>query len=234
MSDARQKILLIDDDKELTELLAIYLSNNGFDVESAHSGVAALRLLEKGRRYSLLILDIQMPGMTGLELLPRLRAKISTPVIMLTGRGDDVDRILGLEMGADDYLSKPCNPRELLARINAVLRRTQKSVPQPTPSHISLHGLTLDMGSRSITFNDAPLALTSTEFEVMAQLMQYAGSVVSKEDLTRNVLHRELTPYDRSIDVHVSRVRQQLRTCLPDVELIKTVRGVGYQMINQT
>jgi len=234
MTDAKQKILLIDDDKDLTELLAIYLSHNGFEVEAAHTGVAALHLLDKGKRYNLLVLDIQMPGMTGLELLPRLRAKVATPVIMLTGRGEEVDRILGLEMGADDYLSKPCNPRELLARINAVLRRTQKVTRQSIQQQISVHGLDLDMGSRSVTFNGEVLELTSTEFEVLGQLMQNAGSVVSKEDLTRNVLQRELTPYDRSIDVHVSRVRQQLRSCLPDMELIKTVRGVGYQMINES
>ena len=234
MSDAKSRILLIDDDQDLTGLLATYLKANGFVAEAVHSGADALKKLELNSDFDLIVLDIQMPGMTGLELLPQLRARISTPVIMLTGRGEEVDRILGLEMGADDYLGKPCNPRELLARINAVLRRSQAQQKEVAATQVSLHGLELDMGSRSITFKEQDLELTGTEFEVLAMLMQNAGSIVSKEDMTRKVLHRELTPYDRSIDVHVSRVRQQLRQFFDDQELIKTVRGVGYQMIAES
>lgn len=233
MSEPKQKILLIDDDEELTELLAVYLTNNGFSVDAVHDGYAVLRQLNKGVAYDLMVLDIQMPGMTGLELLPQLRALVATPVIMLTGRGDEVDRILGLEMGADDYLGKPCNPRELLARINAVMRRSRSSARETPLAPIKLHGLELDPGSRSVLYDGRDLELTSTEFEVLALLMHNAGSVVSKEELTRKVLHRELTPYDRSIDVHVSRVRQQLRKKLGDQDLIKTVRGVGYQLVKE-
>lgn len=232
MSDVKQQILLIDDDLDLTELLAVYLTNNGFSVDTAAAGAEVLKKLDAGASYDLMVLDIQMPGMTGLELLPQLRARIQTPVIMLTGRGDELDRIVGLEMGADDYLGKPCNPRELLARINAVLRRAQPAASEVDKSHVELHGLVLDVGSRSVTCHDEPLTLTSTEFDVLAVLMQNAGSAVSKEELTRKVLHRELTPYDRSIDVHVSRVRQQLRQSVGDTELIKTIRGVGYQMVS--
>ncbi|UTW44798.1 response regulator transcription factor [bacterium SCSIO 12696] len=234
MSDNKSKILLIDDDKDLTGLLATYLKANGFEADAVHSGAEALDTLGSNDDYDLIVLDIQMPGMTGLELLPQLRARISTPVIMLTGRGEEVDRILGLEMGADDYLGKPCNPRELLARINAVLRRSKAVQKKVEQSQVSLHGMALDMGSRSITHSGKDLDLTGTEFEVLAMLMQNAGSIVSKEDMTRKVLHRELTPYDRSIDVHVSRVRQQLRQFFGDQELIKTVRGVGYQMIAES
>ena len=233
MNEPKQKVLLIDDDQELTGLLSAYLTNSGFAVHVVHSGPDALKQLDKNCRYDLMVLDIQMPGMTGLELLPQLRARVDTPVIMLTGRGEEVDRILGLEMGADDYLGKPCNPRELLARINAVLRRASNSRQEAGKTQVNLHGLALDMGSRSVTWQQQELELTSTEFEVLALLMQNAGSVVSKEELTRKVLHRELTPYDRSIDVHVSRVRQQLRQCIDDQGLIKTVRGVGYQMVNE-
>lgn len=234
MNTTTQKILLIDDDVDLTSLLSTYLSNNGFAVDAVHSGPEALKHLDKNIQYDLMVLDIQMPGMTGLELLPQLRARIKTPVIMLTGRGEEVDRILGLEMGADDYLGKPCNPRELLARINAVLRRSVLAQQEVSQDHISLHGLELDMGSRSIICNGKPVELTGTEFEVLAMLMKKAGSVVSKEDMTRQVLHRELTPYDRSIDVHVSRVRQQLRNYLGEKDLIKTIRGVGYQMVKDS
>lgn len=234
MNTTTQKILLIDDDVDLTSLLSTYLSNNGFAVDAVHSGPEALKHLDKNIQYDLMVLDIQMPGMTGLELLPQLRARIKTPVIMLTGRGEEVDRILGLEMGADDYLGKPCNPRELLARINAVLRRSVLAQQEISQDHISLHGLELDMGSRSIICNGKPVELTGTEFEVLAMLMKKAGSVVSKEDMTRQVLHRELTPYDRSIDVHVSRVRQQLRNYLGEKDLIKTIRGVGYQMVKDS
>ncbi|WIO74040.1 response regulator transcription factor [Porticoccaceae bacterium LTM1] len=234
MNTTTQKILLIDDDVDLTSLLSTYLSNNGFTVDAVHSGPEALKQLDKNIQYDLMVLDIQMPGMTGLELLPQLRARIKTPVIMLTGRGEEVDRILGLEMGADDYLGKPCNPRELLARINAVLRRSVLVQQEASQDQISLHGLELDMGSRSIICNGTSVELTGTEFEVLAMLMQKAGGVVSKEDMTRKVLHRELTPYDRSIDVHVSRVRQQLRNYLGDKDLIKTIRGVGYQMVKDS
>ncbi|TVQ65906.1 MAG: DNA-binding response regulator [Oceanospirillales bacterium] len=224
------KILIIDDDSSLSALLQQYLHNEAFRVDLAESAEAAERWLASNPPPDLIILDIMMPGKSGLELLQSLRPKMAIPVIMLTGRGDDIDRILGLEMGADDYLAKPCNPRELLARIRAVLRRSQN---QPTLSvGISLSGIHLDPASREVTINGMAVEFTGTEFNVLHTLMAHAGEVVSKESLTEKVLHRKLTLYDRAIDVHVSRVRQKLTDISPDAsELIKTVRGAGYQFI---
>ncbi|MBQ0757133.1 MAG: response regulator transcription factor [Amphritea sp.] len=226
------KLLLVDDDQELCELMGQYLESEGFKVTFAHSAEQALPLLQDTGSYDLLIFDIMMPGQSGLDLLQQVRPRITTPVIMLTGRGEDIDRIIGLEMGADDYLGKPCNPRELVARIRAVLRRSvHLPVAESGPDHLSLHGIELDFGKRQVLIADTELELTSAEFNVLAELMQAAGSIVSKNDLTEKVLHRKLTAYDRAIDVHVSRVRQKLAVVLPDSELIKTVRGAGYMLV---
>jgi len=180
---------------------------------------------------------VMMPGRTGLELLQELRPRVLTPVIMLTGRGQEIDKILGLEMGADDYMAKPCNPRELLARIRAVLRRGQyvaAANQSPTAAIISLHGIELDAGRRSVAVQGEPIELTSAEFNVLYELMKQAGVVLSKELLTEKVLHRKLTAYDRALDVHVSRVRQKLALSLGgDVELIKTIRGQGYLLVKE-
>lgn len=228
------KLLLVDDDQELCELMGQYLQSEGFEVSFAHSVEQALPLLQQDGRYDLLIFDIMMPGQTGLELLQQVRPRIQTPVIMLTGRGDDIDRIIGLEMGADDYLGKPCNPRELVARIRAVLRRSGHS-PEPEGSTevLSLHKIQLDPGKRRVMVADSEIELTSAEFNVLAELMRGVGSIVSKDELTEKVLHRKLTAYDRAIDVHVSRVRQKLAAVIPDSELIKTVRGAGYMLVNE-
>lgn len=223
-------LLIVDDDVSLCELLRHYLSNEGFDVSLAHSAEAAQQWLSANQAPDLMILDIMMPGQSGLELLQTLRPAIQVPVLMLTGRGDDIDRILGLEMGADDYLPKPCNPRELLARIRAVLRRTQ--APLVASRALALSGIYLDPATRQVSLLDQPLELTSTEFNVLHTLMSHAGEVVSKESLTETVLHRKLTLYDRALDVHVSRVRQKLAEVSDSAaELIKTVRGQGYQFI---
>ncbi len=223
-------LLIIDDDVSLCELLRHYLSNEGFDVSLAHSAEAAQQWLSANPAPDLMILDIMMPGKSGLELLQILRPAIQVPVVMLTGRGDDIDRILGLEMGADDYLPKPCNPRELLARIRAVLRRSQ--APLLASRALELSGIYLDPATRQVSLLDQPLELTSTEFNVLHTLMSHAGEVVSKESLTETVLHRKLTLYDRALDVHVSRVRQKLAEVSDSAaELIKTVRGQGYQFI---
>lgn len=230
MVDLQPHVLLVDDDRGLRELLAEYLTGNGCAVALAGNGEEALEQIRQDETLNLVVLDIMMPGLSGLEVLPAIRARTRIPVIMLTGRGDDIDRILGLEMGADDYLPKPCNPRELLARIKAVLRRA--AGPAALPGQYSLHGIVLDLGERTVTVLGEPLHLTGTEFEVLAQLMKHAGAVVVKNDLTERVLHRRLQAYDRSIDVHVSRVRQQLRSRIPDRELIKTVRGSGYQFVS--
>jgi two-component system OmpR family response regulator/two-component system response regulator CpxR len=173
-----------------------------------------------------------MPGLSGLELLQQVRPKVSTPVIMLTGKGDDIDRILGLEMGADDYLSKPANPRELLARIRAVLRRTVPVKEETNKQTLSVGAVNLTPARRVASVDETELQLTAAEFNVLALLMERAGQVASKEWLTEQVLHRKLTAYDRSIDVHVSRVRQKLEQAKPGLaEMIKTVRGEGYQMV---
>jgi DNA-binding response OmpR family regulator len=228
VTELSERLLLVDDDQSLNELLSQYLSGTGFDVSTVTSGEKAISLLQQDSSFDLLVIDVMMPGITGLELLPIIRSRWNIPVIMLTGRGEDIDRILGLEMGADDYLAKPCNPRELLARIKAVLRRTGE-VSTEVAASIDLHGIRVDSGSRQATVGDEKLTLTTAEFDVLNELMKSAGSVVSREDLTCRVLHRELTPYDRSIDVHVSRVRTALRKHFEDRDLIVTVRGVGYQ-----
>lgn len=228
------KLLLVDDDQELCELMGQYLQSEGFEVSFAHSVEQALPLLQQEGHYDLLIFDIMMPGQTGLELLQQIRPRIKTPVIMLTGRGEDIDRIIGLEMGADDYLGKPCNPRELVARIRAVLRRSVPlSEPEEPMASLSLHNIELDPGKRRVVAAGSEIELTSAEFNVLAELMRNVGVIVGKDELTEKVLHRKLTAYDRAIDVHVSRVRQKLAAAIPSSELIKTVRGAGYMLINE-
>lgn len=232
MSD-KQRLLLVDDDVELCELLADYLVHEGFLVEFAHNADEACVQLKRADRYALMVLDIMMPGKSGLELLQQIRPVVTLPVIMLTGRGEEIDRILGLEMGADDYLSKPCNPRELLARIRAILRRVEPQVKATLfpDKRVSMGGVQLDPGVREARVDDELLELTGTEFNVLAYLIANAGSVLEKDQLTELVLHRKLAAFDRAIDVHVSRVRQKIAKALPQKELIKTVRGVGYQFI---
>lgn len=222
------KILLVDDDKDLCELLAQYLRTEQFAVDVVYAGEAALRLLNNPHNFSVIVLDIMMPGMSGLELLNELRKTQDTPVLMLTGRGDDIDRIIGLEMGADDYMAKPCNPRELVARLRAILRRahTQNNLK---PNVLNLHGITLDPGKRRATANNRELALTSAEFNALHILMQHAGQTLSKQQLTESVLNRKLEAYDRSIDVHISRIRRKLSQANIG-DIITAIRGAGYQM----
>lgn len=232
MSD-NNHILMVDDDTDLCELLGDYLTHEGYTLSFAHDSEQALEFLQSPNRFSLMVLDIMMPGKTGLELLQQIRVSLNLPVILLTGRGDDIDRILGLEMGADDYLAKPCNPRELLARIRAVLRRSHGLEAEAVlPNHPLVVGeLSLDPRSREARVKDQLLALTSAEFNVLAYLLANAGQVVSKEQLSKWVLHRKLGAYDRAIDVHVSRVRQKLAHHLGSQTCIKTLRGSGYQFI---
>ena len=226
------QILLVDDDLDLTDMLGEYLENEGFAVTQAGSAEQAMELFDAGRQFDLCVFDIMMPGLSGLELLQQVRPKVSTPVIMLTGKGDDIDRILGLEMGADDYLSKPANPRELLARIRAVLRRSVPVKEETNKQTLSVGAVNLTPARRVACVDEIELQLTAAEFNVLALLMERAGQVASKEWLTEQVLHRKLTAYDRSIDVHVSRVRQKLEQAKPGLaEMIKTVRGEGYQMV---
>ncbi|MFC6670408.1 response regulator [Marinobacterium aestuariivivens] len=232
----KERLLLVDDDIELCQLLGDYLRHEGYEIDCAHNADEALQSLRSGKTYELMVLDIMMPGQSGLELLQQLRPSIQLPVIMLTGRGEEIDRILGLEMGADDYLGKPCNPRELLARIRAVRRRSDNSGARSRfPERpLELHGIRLDPGLREVSVGGQPVELTSAEFNVLAYLLQNAGRVMNKSELTELVLHRPLTAYDRAIDVHVSRVRQKLAPCLGDLELIKTVRGEGYLLVRES
>jgi len=225
------KLLLVDDDRELTSLLSEYLTFEGLSVSIADNAEQALEKLNSADAFDLAVFDIMMPKMSGLELLQQLRPACQIPVIMLTGKGGDIDRILGLEMGADDYMAKPCNPRELLARIKAVLRRGATKTDVDASADITVQDITLKPALREVLVSGVVLELTSAEFNVLHQLMLAPGTVVSKSVLTQKVLHRELTAYDRSIDVHLSRVRQKIANLLPEQDIIKTVRGEGYLLI---
>lgn len=231
------QLLLIDDDIELCDLLREYLNGQGFDVETLHDGQQAIEHLlqpDATDRYDAVILDYMLPGMQGLDVLQRLRSFSQIPVIMLTARGEDIDRIVGLEAGADDYLPKPCNPRELSARLRAIIRRTEKiAEAKSTSPLIEQHGIALDTGNRLSSIDGTPLDLTSAEFNTLAALMTRIGKVVPKEELTELALNRKHTRYDRSIDVHISSIRKKLSTHFGSTEVIKTVRGSGYIFINQ-
>ena len=218
-------ILLADDDTELSGLLKEYFESESFDVRLAPDGVAAL---EEARKpgLDLVVLDIMMPGMSGLDVLRELRKESSVPVIMLTARGDDMDRIQGLELGADDYVPKPCNPRELLARIRAVMRRGQ-GLAEATS--IVVDDIELNHGSRTLTKSGELVELTSTEFSILYELLQHRGEVVSKRDLYISALGREPVPHDRSVDMHVSNLRRKLGPDPRGDNRIETIRGIGYQ-----
>jgi len=225
------RVLIIDDDFELCSLVSEYLEPEGFRVESVHDGETGLQRAQNGN-YLLVILDVMLPGMSGFDVLRRIRATSRIPVLLLTARGEDVDRIVGLEIGADDYLPKPFNPRELVARIRAVLRRTSadpKGVGTPRPPEILRIGdIELDPATRNVKHGGEPVDLTSVEFNLLEVLLREAGRVVTREELVSAVLSRKFSPFDRSIDMHVSKVRKKLGDLNGDVEHIKTVRGVGY------
>ena len=221
------QLLLVDDDLELCELLRDYLSAEGYQVSVRHNGREAADYLQQ-HTPDLIVLDVMMPEMDGMSLLKALRKNLQTPVLMLTAKGDPVDRILGLELGADDYLGKPCHPRELLARIKAILRRTQQA-PVST-GKLSVGELQLNKGSRTALWGEDTIELTGAEFTVLDLLMQKAGEVISKDELTEQALGRKLTAYDRSIDVHVSNVRKKIAAAGGDKELIINIRGAGYML----
>ncbi|HEU4670140.1 MAG TPA: response regulator transcription factor [Dyella sp.] len=223
-----QRILIADDDRALAELLSGYLQREGFAVDVVHDGEAALaRLRDATQRPDLLILDVMMPGRDGLETLRELRLQQRLPVIMLSARGEPVDRVIGLELGADDYLSKPCLPRELLARVRAQLRR---QTPEAA-SNVQVGHLRLQPGDRQAFVDARELTLTGAEFSLLLALAQRAGEVVDKATLTRLALGRELERFDRSIDVHVSRVRHKLAEASPVAPRIESVRGSGYLLL---
>ena len=225
------RILIVDDDLDLCELLSRYLRGEGLEVETANDGNLGVERALSGD-YALVVLDVMLPGLNGFEALSRIRSKSSLPVLMLTARGDDVDRIVGLEMGADDYLQKPFNPRELIARIRAVLRRTGAAsgelIATASPERFSAGDVELDKGTRVVTRGGEQLPLTTVEFDLLEALIRAAGRIVSREDLVKSILGRNFTPYDRSIDTHVSNLRKKLGHYSDGVERIKTIRGVGY------
>jgi DNA-binding response OmpR family regulator len=224
------KLLLIDDDKELSQLLSEYLTTEGFEVSVAYDGDFGIQLATR-EQYAAIILDVMLPIYNGFEVLKILRKTHQTPVLMLTAKGDTVDRVIGLEIGADDYLPKPCDPRELVARIRAILRRSNSNEPSPAKlEKISSGPLVLHLGSRNVTWANAEIILTGTEFSVLEILVRQAGQVISKDDMTEQALNRKLTPYDRSIDVHVSNIRKKLTAAGANKELIINVRGAGYML----
>jgi two-component system response regulator CpxR len=214
---------LIDDDAELCSLLVELLSREGFSIECAHEGRRGLdRALHGG--FDLVLLDVMLPGLDGFEILRRLRSQSRVPVLMLTARGEDMDRIAGLEMGADDYLPKPFNPRELLARIRAILRRLDR--PPSPQGPIEINGVRIDPGTREVSLNGRPIEVTTFEFDILELLMRSAGQVVSRDDLMEHLYNRKATPFDRSADMHISHLRKKIENGRP---IIKTIRGVGYQ-----
>ncbi|GAA6167777.1 response regulator transcription factor [Sessilibacter corallicola] len=221
-------ILLVDDDMDLCNLLEEYLSEEGFKVTTANDGAAGLAQARENQ-FDAIVLDVMLPIHSGFEVLNKVRDFSNVPILMLTAKGDSIDRIVGLDMGADDYLPKPCNPRELVARINAVLRRLDKKREGPqNPDFLQVNGITLNRGNRSCSFQGKALNITGAEFSILDQLMSKAGNILSKEVLTERALSRKLTPYDRSIDVHVSNIRKKLSSIGVDKDQIINVRGAGY------
>ncbi len=229
-----RRVLLIDDDTELSEMLSKYLIREDFSVDQVFDGKKGAEQAVNGQ-YDIVLLDIMLPQINGFEVLPRIRQHSQVPILMLTARGDDIDRVVGLEMGADDYLAKPCNPRELVARIRAILRRTEQVSPPNNKSDIQqsivLGNLEILPAIRQAQFKNKLLELTSTEFNILLQLATNAGQIVSKKQLSEQALGRELTRYDRSIDMHVSNLRRKLGDSQNEHSLIQTVRGFGYQFV---
>lgn len=224
------EILIIDDDVELCELVSEYLKREGLSAHYVHSGEEGVEVALSDS-YKAIVLDVMLPSIGGFEVLRRLRAAdppaSETPIIMLTARGDEVDRVLGLELGADDYLPKPFSSRELVARIRAVLRRSQATPIDGDRNKLSVNGVDLDSAAHVVTSQTIPLELTSVEFKLLELLMRSAGEVVAREDIAEKVLGRKLLPFDRSIDTHVSNLRRKLDTT-GDGDPIKTIRGTGY------
>ena len=224
------RVLLVDDDRELCQMLSEYLAAEHFEVKSVHDGGEALAELQAGE-FEIVILDVMLPSVGGLDVMRKLGASYATPILMLTARGDDVDRIVGLELGADDYLSKPFNPRELVARIRAILRRASSRAPRGNvPDELSVGPITLNSGTRQVHVAEKPVALTGAEFRVLELLMRSAGQVISREAMTEQALGRKLVAYDRSIDTHISNLRRKLELEAGKNPEIKNVRGSGYTL----
>jgi two-component system response regulator CpxR len=219
-----ERLLVIDDDAELCQLVTRFLSREGFAIHWVPGGTAGLEQAF-AEDYSLILLDVMMPDSDGFEVLRRIRQRSRVPVLMLTARGDTQDRVRGLEMGADDYLPKPFDPAELAARIRAILRR---ATPRTAPSVIAVGDVELDGGSRTVRRDGAIVDLTTVEFDLLATLMRVAGTTVSREELVHDVLGRDFSPFDRSIDTHVCNLRRKLGPLEDGGERIKGVRGAGY------
>ncbi len=224
-SNILSHILIVDHDTELTDLVAQYLRTEGFEVTCAHDGESGLKKA-LNKPFDAIILDITLPKLNGFEVLKAIREHLDTPVLMLTARSDDLDCIVGLEIGADDYMTKPCSPRELIGRVRALLRRTQKaSVHRPV---IEYDKIVLDCAKREISVAGKPMELTNTEFNILEMLMKSPGQAFSKEELTEYALGRKYTAYDRSIDVHISNLRNKIGNNAAGEDLVKTIRGFGY------
>ncbi len=222
-----ENILIIDDDEDLCELVSEYLGVEGFEVETVNDGAEGLNEALK-ERHDLVILDVMLPSKNGFDVLRELRESSGTPVLMLTARGEDMERIVGLEIGADDYLPKPFNPRELVARIRAILRRAE-IVPDPAAKDkLIIEDLEISKAGRSASVGTRKLALTAIEFDLLVALAERAGKIVEKEDLSLKVLDRELSPFDRSLDMHVSNLRKKMGKRDDGEHRIKTIRSVGY------
>ena len=225
----KARILLVDDDIELVELLRDYLEREGFDVETAHDGDAGVTAA-LSNCHDLVVLDVMMPGMSGIQALARIREASAIPVVMLTARGDDADRILGLELGADDYVPKPCTPRELTARIRAILKRSRMTVALMSEAIVA-GILTIWPAQRRAERSGMRLDFTSTEFNLVEVLARHAGRPVSKTVLSQEALGRPLTSFDRSIDVHMSKIRHKLGQLADGRSRIQTVIRKGYQLV---
>jgi len=226
------RVLLIDDDAELTDLLQEYLEQEGFETSAVHDGESGVDEAVSGR-HAIVVLDVMLPRLNGVEVLRRIRARSRVPVLMLTARGDDVDRIVGLELGADDYVPKPCTPRELVARLRAILRRSDASAAGSGAGQILAGPLVMWPEQRRAEWGGRALDLTSTEFNLLAVLAQNAGRIVNKGELSESGLGRPLARFDRSIDVHVSSLRQKVGKVPDGRSYIQTVRGQGYLFVKE-
>ena len=225
------KLLLVDDDVELTELLSSLLTLEGFDVQTANNGLEALQKLDES--HELVLLDVMMPKLNGLDTLKEIRKVSNVPVMMLTARGDDIDRVLGLELGADDYLPKPFNDRELVARIRAILRRSvsPSNNVDNTKEILSFENVTLYLTRQTAMYDEKNLNLTDYEFKILHLLIESKGDIVTREELSLEVLGKTLSPFDRSLDMHISNLRRKLPERESKLSWFKTLRGKGYLLV---
>ena len=221
------RILIIDDDAELCALVTRFLNAEGFAIDRAADASQGIGLALSGS-YALVMLDVMMPDLNGFDVLRRIRASSRTPVLMLTARGDTHDRVLGLELGADDYLPKPYDPSELAARIRAILRRSESTPGAAASVPLAVDDVQLTASTRSVTCDGRPIDLTAVEFDLLGTLMTHAGTVVSRQELVRTVLGREFSPYDRSLDTHVCNLRKKIGRLKDGTDRIKGIRGTGY------